>query len=70
MIPPSATLPCPALATDSCIAISSGNAVVTIQDQQYELTTFDALFVPSETSYQVHNPGNIAADVIRVSACE
>lgn len=69
-IPPAATLPCPALATDSCIAVSSGNAVVTIQDQQYELTAFDALFVPSGASYQVHNPRDSALDVIRVSACE
>ncbi|MEE3367774.1 MAG: cupin domain-containing protein [Planctomycetota bacterium] len=68
-IPPLATLPCPALATDTSIAVSSGNAVVTIQDQQYELKAFDALFVPSGTSYEVHNPGEIAADVIRVSAC-
>ena len=69
-IPPSATLPCPALATDSSIAVSSGNAIVTVLDQQYELRAFDGLFVPSGNSYEVHNPGEIAADIIRVSACE
>ena len=70
VIPPSATLPCPALATDSSIAVSSGNAVVTVQDQQYELKAFDGLFVPGGTSYQVHNPGEVSVDVICVSACK
>ena len=69
-VPPSTALPCPALATDSSIAVSSGNAVVTMDDQNYDLTEFDALFVPSGTSYQVHNPGDDALDIIRVSACE
>ena len=70
MIPTSATLPCPALATDRSNAVSSGNAVVTVEDQQYELKAFDGLFVPGGTSYQVHNPGEVSVDVICISACK
>ena len=64
------TLPCPALPTDGTLAVATASAVVTMNDQRYEMRALDSLFVPAQTEYHLQNPSDTTLNVIRVYASD